>query len=136
MKFLILPLMLTSLGALASQNPSLEAVQSYCHKTSIPLLQAALDSVEHDVGKQASTQWDNISSTVYNNENYKSAPEEVKKTMKDTLENVILSKKIKNDFIDDYIAHGQKDREILAALWAQHSVEPYLIKCGYMKYNN
>ncbi|KTS25339.1 hypothetical protein [Pantoea stewartii] len=133
MKRLIYFFLLMTSNALAAQTPDLKTVQEYCHITSIPLIQAASDAVIFDAFGHPE-KMKALSDTVFSSQIFKAAPDDVRKAMKDTLEEVILSKDKKDKLLKAYSGDSQHDRNVLSSVWAYYSVEPYLIRCAYMKF--
>lgn len=98
-------------------------------------MQAAADSVSQDNGKNFNELSITLAQKVFATQVYKDAPANVQQAMMRTLGNDVLVKKKKDQFIGMYMSQGENFLSALASLWAQYSVEPYLVECGYMKYS-
>jgi len=132
---LFLTMILLSAGQPAFADAYLEQVQSYCHKTALPLMDAAVEAVGKDTGKNFNELSITLAQKVMNTEIYKQAKPQVQEAMRYSLGNEVLLKEKKDQFVALYMNKGENFLSALSVLWAQHSVEPYFIKCGYMKFS-
>ncbi|MEA9392148.1 hypothetical protein SJI19_16615 [Acerihabitans sp. TG2] len=138
MKAFFSSLIFLAFSVTASENSELTDVQHYCHSTALPLTQAAADAVmqfEGD-GKNYNELSIALTQNVFASQIYKSAPDNVQDAMRQALANDVLVKDKQSALVDMYIKKGENFLPTLAALWAYYSVEPYLIKCGYMKFSD
>lgn len=133
---LFLTFILASAGLPAFADSDLEKVQSYCHRTALPLMNAAIEAVGKDTGKNFNELSITLAQQVMNTDVYKQAKPQVQEAMRYSLGNEVLLKEQKDHFVALYMNQGENFLSALSALWAQHSVEPYIIKCGYMKFTD
>lgn len=133
---IFLTLLLILVGQPAFADPDLEQVQSYCHRTALPLMNAAVEAVGKDTGKNFNELSITLAQKVMNTDIYKQAKPQVQEAMRYSLGNEVLLKEKKDQFVALYMNQGENFLSALSALWAQHSVEPYFIKCGYMKFSD
>jgi len=130
-----LALLLLAIGHSAFANTDLEHVQSYCHRTALPLMEAAAAAVGKDTGKNFNELSITLAQKVLNTDIYKQAKPQVQEAMRYSLGNEVLLKEKKDQFVALYMNQGENFLSALSALWAQYSVEPYIVKCGYMRFS-